>query len=172
MSENKEFLKAQGIYAVPRTADSSTVLIGIHSEDVGKIEGAAHSGQLLPIIPGMYGLVAGKIDDEDESPATTAARELFEERKLMKPPQAFTNSLPTARIFQLRGEKQLDFEVHGYRFETTTEDIRNINWEAPTWEIPDAHLGEFIRKESKILRPSVHAILTLLYSYLEEGGRI
>jgi 8-oxo-dGTP pyrophosphatase MutT (NUDIX family) len=144
-------------------------VLGIVEEDLGKIEGVSGAEELLPIIPGMYGLVAGKID-ADTTPAEAAARELFEERRLVKPSTVFTNSLPTVNILQKREEGQLSFTVHGHEFGITPEDISFINLESPTWEIPDERLGEFLLKEKGILRPSVHAILYLFLSQLEEKG--
>ncbi|MDQ5950813.1 MAG: hypothetical protein QG639_89, partial [Patescibacteria group bacterium] len=94
------------------------------------------------------------------------------ERKLLKPPEVFTNSLPTAQILQKRGEGKLLFTVHGHRFDITDAEISSINVHSPTWEVPDARLGEFLLQEQKVLRPSVFAILKLLYQHLENGGRV
>lgn len=171
MSVDNEFKLAEGVYAVPRK-DGKSVFIGIHPEDLGKLEGGELSSELQPIRENMYGLVAGKTEGS-ELFAATVWRELREETGLEKPIHAITNTLPPVTIYQQRPEGKVAFIVHGHRFDVTQADISQINLHSPTWEVSDDELLRFAQEEKDSLRPSVYImLLKLIFEHLEQGGRI
>lgn len=171
MSKDNYFKRAEGAYAIPRI-NGKTLLIEVPAEDIGKLEGAKEWQDLLPIIPGMFGIVTGKIDEDDATPSDALARELYEERNILKPASAFTNSLPTAEIEQVRAEGRLLFTVHGHQFPITADEVAFINNTSKTIEIADEALITALQDQEMKIRPAVHAILSLLYKQLAEGKGI
>lgn len=170
MSVYNIYKRAEGAYAIPRS-DNKTIVIKVPKEDIGKIEGISIKSELSPIISGMFGIVSGKIDESDESPAAALSRELFDEQGIAKPVEAFTNGLPMAEIIQERPEGKFLFTVHGHKFDIAAEEITDLQNRTTAFEISDDQLKQFLLEQHTILRPSVHAILTLFLQYMEKEGR-
>lgn len=170
MLQDKDSVQAQGAYALPRY-EGKTVLIKVPQEDLGKVEGDSTWTELLPVVQGMFGIVTGKVE-AGETVEEALSRELNEEQSIEKSPALFTNGLPTASIRQVRAGEQVLFFVSGHQFPLLSQDVAYLQQHTHLQEVADAQLDIFLKENASLLRPSVYAILTLLYQYLEKGGRL
>jgi len=169
---NKTIVEASGAYAIPRQGRSSW-LIEVPEEDYKpqKLESLSDVELMRPIIQGMFGVVSGKIEN-DETPQEALAREFFEEQGLVIPSSALTNSLPSPDVWQMRGDKVVKIKAHGHSFTIFNSEIDQITQRVRVQRVDDDQLEVYLRDNWQIIRPAIHGILTLVLQELKSGKEI